>query len=142
MLGLVSPWNGHSTMRLAGTGHSGQSTRSARSISVWISVVSIGGGGAGGEVAAAAVAAGARGGNGMTIAGPGETTVAGFGGTALTTLIGTTVAVGADFINALSPVSSSQVCDASPQLRPNFRSTRIGTSSETASQPSCATNSA
>ena len=38
--------------------------------------------------------------------------------------------------------SSSQVCLASPQLRPNFRSTRIGTSSCTASQPSRATSSA
>ena len=40
------------------------------------------------------------------------------------------------------PVSSSHVCLASPQLRPNFRSTCIGTSSVTASHPSCATSSA
>jgi hypothetical protein len=45
----------------------------------------------------------------MTIAGPGETMMTGFGGTALSVLIGTTAAVGTDFIGALSPVSSSQV---------------------------------
>ena len=38
-------------------------------------------------------------------------------------------------------MSSSHECLASPQLRPNFRSTRIGTSSVTASQPSRATSS-
>src|SRR5215472_14183777 len=41
-----------------------------------------------------------------------------------------------------APVSSSHVCLASPQLRPNLRSTCIGTSSATASRPSCATRSA
>ena len=39
------------------------------------------------------------------------------------------------------PCSSAHVCVASPQLRPNFRSTRIGTSSVTASQPRRATSS-
>ena len=119
----------------------GQSTRSARSISVWISSRRAAAAAPAERVAAAAVAAGARGGNGMTIAGLGGTTIAGFGGTAIAGLIGTTVAVGAGFDRRGCRRSVlPSVCDASPQLRPNFRSTRIGTSSETASQPSCATS--
>ena len=78
----------------------------------------------------------------MTIAGSGGTTSRGLGRNDDRGLIGATVAVGAGVVGGLSPVNSSQLCDASPQLLPNFRSTRIGTSSETASQPSCATSSA
>ena len=119
------------------------SIRSARSISVSSSGGS-GGGGGGGDLFVGAAAWRQR--NRRSPA-SGGVTIAGLGGTAIAGLIGMMVAVsgagvGAGFIGALSPVNSSQLCDASPQLRPNFRSTRIGTSSETASQPSCATSSA
>ena len=75
MLGFVSPWNGHRTMRLRGTG---QSTRSARSISV-----SSSGGfllfsaGAGGGDGVAIAGLGGIAGGGITSAGLGGITSAG-----------------------------------------------------------------
>ena len=60
--------------------------------------------------------------------------------------LGTGLGAGADLgaraglgLGAGAPVSSSQLCVASAQLRPNLRSTRIGTESLMASQPRRAT---